>query len=493
MGCHYTFNDLANFRQAAIFKAPMGYQKEACRSFDIRWGRIMPSIRLVTPIPGPKSRALGERRVLAVPRGVSQLTPIFVSRSEGATVEDVDGNRFLDFGGGIGCLNAGHRAPKVIQAIQQQSERFLHTCFMVTPYDSYVRLAERLNALAPCRPPRKTMFVNSGAEAVENAIKIARAYTRRPATICFEDAFHGRTFMTMSLTSKTHPYKAGFEPFASDVYRIPFAYCYRCSYSRTYPDCGVHCGHALEDTFRRNVAAESVAAVVFEPVLGEGGFVTPPREFVQILRETCTKYGILLIADEIQTGFARTGKMFACEHFGIEPDLVLTAKTLGGGLPLAGVTGNADIMDHTGLGSLGGTFGGNPLACEAALATIDAIEEQNLCERAVVLGDHFRRRSLVWRNRFPMIGDVRGLGAMQAFELVRNRETHDPAPAETNQLIRYGYEHGLLLVGAGTYNNVIRMLAPLVITDAQFEEAMEVIEAGLAAVHERQIAHAEVH
>jgi 4-aminobutyrate aminotransferase/(S)-3-amino-2-methylpropionate transaminase len=452
----------------------------------------MPSIRLITSIPGPKSRALAERRSQAVPRGVSQLIPVFVSRSEGAVIEDVDGNRFLDFGGGIGCLNAGHRAPRVMQAIEEQAEKFLHTCFMVTPYDGYVKLAERLNALAPGTSPKKTMFVNSGAEAVENAIKIARAYTRRPATLCFEDAFHGRTLLAMSVTSKTHPYKAGFEPFASDVYRIPFAYCYRCSYSLEFPRCGIHCAHALEDAFRRNVAAESVAAVIFEPVLGEGGFVAPPVEFLQILRDICSKHGILLIADEIQTGFARTGKMFACEHYGIEPDLLVTAKTLGGGLPLAGITGKAEIMDHTGPGSLGGTFGGNPLACEAALATIETIEQENLCSRAMLLGNRFRERCASWKRRFPIIGDVRGLGAMQAFELVRDPETRAPATEEAAQLIRHCYERGLILVGAGTCGNVIRMLAPLVITDEQFEEALHVIEGGLQSVQDSQPAHLAV-
>lgn len=452
----------------------------------------MPSIRLVTEVPGPKSRELSERRSQAVPRGVSQLIPIYVRRSEGAIVEDVDGNEFIDFGGGIGCLNAGHRAPNVMHAIQEQATRHLHTCFMVTPYDGYIRLAERLNALAPGTTPKKTFFVNSGAEAVENGVKIARAYTRRPAIICFEDAFHGRTMMAMSLTSKTHPYKAGFEPFPGDVYRIPFGYCYRCSYSLEYPQCGMKCAYALEDAFRRKVAAESVAAVIVEPVLGEGGFVAPPAEFFEILQEICRKNGILLIADEIQTGFARTGKMFACEHYGIEPDILLTAKTLGGGLPLAGITGKAELMDHTGPGSLGGTFGGNPLACEAALATIDTIEQQNLCGRAMLLGHRFRERCNAWRFRFPMIGDVRGIGAMQAFELVSDPETRSPAAQETSELIRHCYERGLILVGAGTFGNVIRLLAPLVITDEQFEEGLDVIECGLQAIHEKTAAHAEV-
>ena len=332
----------------------------------------MPSIHLKTPIPGPLSQALANRRAQAVPRGVSQLTPIFVSRSEGAVIEDLDGNRFLDFAGGIGCLNAGHREPGVVAALHAQVDRFLHTCFMVTPYESYVRLAEKLNALAPGPTPKKTMLLNSGAEAVENAIKIARAYTRRPAVICFEDAFHGRTLLTLSLTSKTHPYKAGFEPFPSDIYRVPYG----------------QPAALLEDTFQRVVAAESVAAIIVEPVQGEGGFIVPPPGWLTAVADVCREHGILFIADEVQSGFARTGKMFAIEHEGIEPDLMVTAKSLGGGLPLAAVTGKAGIMDHTGPGALGGTFGGNPLCCETALASIEAIENGGLCERAMQLGSN---------------------------------------------------------------------------------------------------------
>ena len=345
----------------------------------------MPSILLKTPVPGPRSRALAERRAAAVPRGVSQVTPVFVARSEGAVVEDVDGNRYLDFAGGIGCLNAGHRAPGVVAALHAQTDRFLHTCFMVTPYESYVRLAETLNALAPGGTPKKTLLLNSGAEAVENAIKIARAYTRRPAVICFEDAFHGRTLLTLALTSKTHPYKAGFEPFPSDVYRVPYG----------------QPAAQLEDTFQRVVAAESVAALIAEPVEGEGGFIVPPPGWLTDVAAVCRKHGILFIADEVQTGFGRTGKMFAIEHEGIEPDLMVTAKSLGGGLPLAAVTGKAEIMDHTGPGALGGTFGGNPLACEAALAAIQAIQSGDLCARAVELGRQFHQRALEWQQRFP--------------------------------------------------------------------------------------------
>ena len=278
------------------------------------------------------------RRARAVPRGIYHATPVFAARAQGATIEDVDGNRFIDFAGGIGCSNVGHRADRVVSAIRAQLDRFLHTCFSVVPYSDYIALAEKLNELAPGDFAKKTILVNSGAEAIENAIKIARCHTRRPAIICFEDAFHGRTMLTMSLTSKTQPYKAGFEPFASDIYRIPYAYCYRCSYSLKYPSCEVFCAQHLEDTFKRVVAASAVAAIIAEPILGEGGFVTPPREFFSILQDICKKHGILFIADEVQTGFGRTGRLFACERYGIEPDLFVAAKSLGGGMPLAAVT-----------------------------------------------------------------------------------------------------------------------------------------------------------
>jgi 4-aminobutyrate aminotransferase/(S)-3-amino-2-methylpropionate transaminase len=443
----------------------------------------MKSIYLRTSIPGPNSAALAKREADSVARGISQLTPIFVARSEGACIEDVDGNTFLDLAGGIGCLNVGHRDAGVTRALHAQVDRFLHTCFMVTPYESYVALAEKLNALAPGTSPKKTILLNSGAEAVENAIKIARAFTKRPAVICFEDGFHGRTLLTLSLTSKTHPLKAGFEPFAPEIYRVPFAYCYRCSYNLTYPGCKLHCAHHLEDTFKRVVAAESVAAIIAEPILGEGGFITPPREWLSTVQEICNRHGILLIADEVQTGFARTGKFFACEHYGVEPDLIVTAKSLGGGLPLAAVTGKAHIMDHTGPGSLGGTFGGNPLACEAALAVIQAIEENGLNERAMALGDRFRTRAIDWQNRLPNVGDVRGLGAMQAFEIVRPDAARTPDPETTKMVTRFCYEHGVILVTAGSYSNIIRLLMPLVITDEQMEEALDVLETALLHAH----------
>jgi 4-aminobutyrate aminotransferase / (S)-3-amino-2-methylpropionate transaminase / 5-aminovalerate transaminase len=446
----------------------------------------MGTIELKTSIPGPRSQALMKRRDAAVVRAAYHATPVFVAKAEGAVVEDVDGNRLIDFAGGIGCLNTGHRAPAVIDALRRQIDRFLHTSFNVLPYESYIAVCEKLNALVPGKGPKKTLLVNTGAEATENAIKIARSYTKRTAIISFEDAFHGRTYMAMAMTSKTHPYKAGFDPFPGEVYRIPYAYCYRCSYSLTYPSCQVHCARHIEDTFKRVVAAESVAAVIVEPVLGEGGFVTPPAEFYPTLSAICRRYGILLIADEVQTGFARTGTMFACEQLGFQPDLVTMAKSLTGGLPMAAVTGRADIMDAAGIGQLGGTFSGNPLSCEAALAVLDIIEKENLCARANLLGERFRKRAAKWEAQWELVGDVRGLGAMQALELVRSKATREPADEETKQIAQYCYEHGLVLITAGSYGNVIRLLMPLVVTDAQMEEAMDVLEGALARVAEKK-------
>jgi 4-aminobutyrate aminotransferase / (S)-3-amino-2-methylpropionate transaminase / 5-aminovalerate transaminase len=433
------------------------------------------------------------RRQTAVARGVSHATPIFAARAEGAILEDVDGNRFLDFAGGIGVVNAGHRAPRVVAAIREQLDAFIHTCFSVAPYEKYIALAEKLNSLVPGAFAKKSVLVNSGAEAIENAVKIARAYTRRPAIICFEDAFHGRTMLTMSLTSKTHPYKAGFEPFATDVYRIPYAYCYRCSYSLQYPSCNVFCAQHLEDTFKRVVASEAVAAVVVEPVLGEGGFVAPPREFFAILQETCKRHGILFIADEVQSGFGRTGTMFASEHYGITPDILVSAKSIAAGMPLAAVTGRAEVMDAPALGGLGGTYGGNPLACAAALAAIETLERENLPERAEKLGQRFDARARDWKKRWPLIGDVRGLGAMRALELVRSRDTREPAKEEADEVLRHCREHGLILLSAGSYGNVLRLLVPLVITEDQFDEGLDVLESSLATVAESQMEAARRH
>jgi 4-aminobutyrate aminotransferase / (S)-3-amino-2-methylpropionate transaminase / 5-aminovalerate transaminase len=442
----------------------------------------MSTIHIRTEIPGPHSRALMARREAAVPRGPYNSTPVFMASAEGAMLEDVDGNRYLDFAGGIGCLNVGHNSPRVMSALRNQLAKHLHLCFAVTPYESYIALAEKLNALTPGKSPKKTFIVNTGAEAVENAIKIARAYTRRPAVICFEDAFHGRTLLAMTLTSKTHPYKAGFEPFASDVYRIPFAYPYRGEKGATAETFA----HHLENAFKRTVAPESVAAVIAEPVLGEGGFVVPPKEYFALLQKICRQHGILFIADEVQSGFARTGKWFASEHFGVEPDLIAMAKSLGGGMPIAAVTGRAEIMDAPGVGALGGTFCGHPLSCAAALAAIETIEKENLLSRSAAIGRRFEERARAWQKKWPLVGDVRGLGGMCAMELVRDAATREPAAAETKEVARFCYEHGLITITAGTFNNVIRILVPLVVTDEQFDEGLGVIESALAAVADRK-------
>jgi 4-aminobutyrate aminotransferase/(S)-3-amino-2-methylpropionate transaminase len=430
-----------------------------------------------------------DRRNAAVARGPFHATPVFAAKAAGVVIEDVDGNRFIDFAGGIGCLNIGHRDGRVLDAIRKQIELYLHVCFSVTPYESYIAVAEKLNALTPGKFPKKTVLVNSGAEAVENAVKIARAYTKRPAVICFEDAFHGRTLMAMTLTSKPHPYKAGFEPMASDVYRIPYAYQYRSEAGTSAEEFA----HHLEDAFKRHVAAENVAAVIAEPVLGEGGFVVPPRDYFAALHGICRKHGILFIADEVQSGIARTGRWFASEYFGIEPDLLISAKSLGGGMPLAAVTGRAEVMDAPGVGGLGGTFGGNPLSCVAALAALEAIEKEGLLARSAEVGKKFEARAQGWQKKWEMVGEVRGLGGMCAIELVRDTRTKEPADTETKELSKYCYEHGLITITAGTYGNVMRILVPLVVTDAQLEEGMDVLEAGLATVAEKkQLAQATV-
>jgi 4-aminobutyrate aminotransferase / (S)-3-amino-2-methylpropionate transaminase / 5-aminovalerate transaminase len=452
----------------------------------------MSTIQIRTAIPGPKSRALSERRAKAVPRGLSHGTPIYVAKAQDAWLEDVDGNRYLDFAGGIGCINVGHRRDPVVNAVKNQLDRFLHTCVQVTPYELYVRLAERMNEVTPGKFAKKTIFFNSGAEAVENAVKIARAYTKRPGIIAFEDAFHGRTLMTLALTSKTHPYKAGFAPFPSEVYRVPFAYCYRCSYSKTYPACDLYCARHLEDTFKRVVANEEVAAVIAEPVLGEGGFIAPPPDYFKVLVDLCHKHGILFIADEVQSGFGRTGALFASERYDIQPDILVTAKSLGGGLPLAAVTGRAEIMDAPGIGGLGGTFAGNPLSCAAALAVLDLFDRENLLARSNELGERFQRRAREWQRRWPIIGDVRGLGGMQAIELVQSQETKVPAADETKRITQGCYEHGLITISAGSYSNVIRVLVPLVITSEQMDEALAVLESAIGSVCAAKAAEAQL-
>lgn len=419
------------------------------------------------------------RRNAAVPRGLGTALPIFIRRADGAVIEDVDGNCFLDFAGGIGCQNAGHRPPEVVAALKEQSDAYLHMCFTVTPYESYVKLAEILNDRTPGSFAKKTFLANSGAEAVENAVKIARAYTGRQAVIAFEDAFHGRTLLALTLTSKVHPYKAGVGPYAPEVYRMPYAYCYRCSYHLTYPSCNVECASRLEDVFLRQVAAGAVAAVIFEPVLGEGGFVVPPAEWFARICDICRKHKILIIADEIQTGFGRTGPAYACEAFGVEPDLILSAKSISGGTPLAAVTGRAEIMDALEPGALGGTFGGNPLSCAAAIAAWQTFDRAHLSAGAALFASVYLHRTRGWKDRFLSIGDMRGLGGMQAIEFVTDRSTREPAAALTKRILSLCHEQGLLIISAGTYGNVIRFLAPLTATSLQIEEGLTILEKAL--------------
>ncbi|MDQ2102129.1 4-aminobutyrate--2-oxoglutarate transaminase [Azospirillum isscasi] len=420
------------------------------------------------------NQSFQERRNAAVPRGLANAMPVYVDRAENAELWDVEGNRFIDFAGGIAVLNTGHRHPKIVEAVKAQLDRFTHTCAMVTPYESFVTLAERLNALVPGSTPKKTAFFTTGAEAVENAVKIARAHTGRPGVIAFTGAFHGRTLLAMALTGKVVPYKVGFGPFPAEVYHAPFPNAYR----------GVSVQDslkALEQLFKSDVDATRVAAIIVEPVQGEGGFNIAPPEFLQALRKICDDNGILLIIDEIQTGFARTGKMFAIEHSGVEPDLMTMAKSLAGGFPLSAVTGKAAIMDAPIPGGIGGTYAGSPLATTAALAVLDVIEEEKLIQRSNDLGERIagRFRSMAQRNTLSVIGDVRNLGAMIAMELVKDRDTKEPAAELTKALVAKAAEKGLVLLSCGTYGNVIRILVPLTASDALVDEGLDIIERSL--------------
>jgi 4-aminobutyrate aminotransferase/(S)-3-amino-2-methylpropionate transaminase len=432
------------------------------------------SIELRTEIPGPKSREILERKERVVAAPLSIFLPVVVEEAHGATLTDVDGNTFIDFTGGVGCLNVGHSNPQVVAAAQEQLGRFSHTDFTIVPYEVYVTLAERLCGLAPMRQPVKAAFFNAGAEAVENAIKFSRSYTKRAAVIGFEGGFHGRTLLAVSLTSKTHPYKAGLGPFAPEVYRVPFPNSYR----------GPSAGEALADLERAlvtQVAAETVAAIVIEPVQGEGGFVVAPPEFLQGVRSLCDEHGIVFVADEVQTGFGRTGRMWGIEHSGVEPDLVTIAKSIAMGLPLSAVLGKAEIMDAPGDSAIGGTYVGNPVAQAAALAVLDVFEEEDLTARAAAIGETIRSRMLAWQDRWDAIGDVRGLGAMLAIELVEDRETKAPSSDLASAVVEAAAERGLLLLKSGIYSNCIRVLTPLVITDSELDEALGVWEQALEA------------
>jgi len=430
------------------------------------------SIELRTGIPGPRSQGILERKAQVVADPLSIYIPVVIEQGDGATLTDVDGNTFIDFTGGVGCLNVGHANPRITEAVQEQAARFLHTDFTIIPYETYVTLAERLVATAPISGQVKAAFFNAGTEAVENAVKFARAHTKRSAVIAFEGGFHGRTLLSLSLTSKTHPYKAGLGPFAPDVYRVPYAQDYRGPSSE-------EALAALERALVTQVAAESVAAIVIEPVQGEGGFVVAPQEFLAGVRKICDDNGIVLVIDEVQTGFGRTGKFWGIEHYAVEPDLMCVAKSIAAGLPLSGVLGRAEIMDAPGDSAVGGTYVGNPVAQAAALAVLDVFDEDGLVERAAHIGDAIRERMLAWQQRWPAIGDVRGLGAMLAIELVEDPATQAPAPDLATRVVEAAAERGLLLLKSGIYSNCIRVLVPLVISDAQLDEALGVWEDAL--------------
>lgn len=443
-------------------------------------------IEMRTELPGPRARELFEKKGRWVARAYATHAPTLVERAEGALVVDVDGNRLIDLTGGVGVLNVGHTNRRVVQAVQEQAERFLHTDFTVTPYASLIELAERLAPLVPGPGPKKGAFFNSGAEAVENAVKIAKAYTRRPAVITFERAFHGRTWMAMTLTSRVRPYKAGFAPFVPEVYRAPYPYVYRSESGDPEVE-AERALRALRRMFRHTVDPESVAAIVVEPIQGEGGFIVPPASFLRGLEEIAREHGIVLVDDEVQTGFGRTGRMFCAEHFGLQPDLVTMAKSIAAGLPLSAVFGRAEVMDAPGPNAIGGTFVGNPVACRAALAVLDAFEKEGLVAEAERSGARIRRRFEEMRERHPLVGDVRGLGAMVAMELVRDRATKEPAGEETARVLAWALQHGVIALSAGMWGNCIRVLAPLAIPDDQIDEALDVLDAALGHV-EREAA-----
>ena len=441
--------------------------------------------RLVTEVPGPRSRAMLERRLAALPQGLYYGSPVFVEAASGAVLRDVDGNSLIDLGAGLAVLNVGNSAPSVVEAIREQLDRLTHTCMHVTMHEPYIELAERLNALVPGDEARRTMFVNSGAEAVENAVKIARYVTGRPGVVVFDHAFHGRTLLAMTMTAKEMPYRHGFRVTAPEVYRLPFAYPYRCPTGGSTPeDCANRCADYAIAEMDKHIGADNIACLVAEPVQGEGGFVVPGPGFLPKLADYCRANGILFVADEVQTGIGRTGRWFGIEHERVVPDLVTTAKSLAGGLPLGGITGRADLMEAIHVGGMGGTFGGNPLACAAALAVLETVEREGLLERAERIGRTMTQRLHEMADRFPAIGDVRGRGAMVAIELVSDRATKAPLPALASRVIEECYRQGVIVLKAGTYDNVIRFLPPLVIDEGLLSEGLDVLEKAFTTAEE---------
>ena len=420
------------------------------------------------------NKELLERRTQNVPRGVVSGNPIFIASAKNAEIWDVEGKRYLDFAGGIGVQNFGHCHPRVVEAIKQQSSQLIHCAFQVCGYETYIKLAERLNKLAPIDGPAKTILFSTGAEAVENSVKIARSYTKRSGVIAFVGGFHGRSLLAVTLTGKNVPYKKGFGSLPTGVFHIP----YPMPYHGVSNEDSIH---ALENIFKASIDPSEVAAIILEPVQGEGGFYAAPFDFLKELRNICDKHGILLIADEVQSGFARTGKLFAIEHSGVKPDLITTAKSIAGGLPLAGVIGRAAVMDAPEPGGLGGTYGGNPVACAAALAILDVIEDEKLLQKNLELGESVKSRlnTMLQSGKFPFIGEIRGLGGMVAFELVKSQQTHEPAADLAKKLTAIALKNGLILLSCGVYANVIRILVPITIPERQLEEALDILESSM--------------
>jgi 4-aminobutyrate aminotransferase / (S)-3-amino-2-methylpropionate transaminase / 5-aminovalerate transaminase len=439
-------------------------------------------MRVMADWPGPRSRELQAERERYLPRGMASTMPVFAASGGGGTLTDVDGNAYIDFATGISVMNVGHGHPRVVKAIVDQVQRLVHSGGPVMMPEVYVRLARRLCEITPGAFPKKALLVNSGAEAVENAVKVVRQATGRPAVISFHNAFHGRTLMSMTLTGKVAPYKQNFGPYAPEVYQVPYPYEYRRPAGMSAESLGGSCVEAVRLLFKTTVSADRVAGILVEPVQGEGGFVVPPPDFLPGLRKLCTEYQIPLIADEVQTGLGRTGSMFAVEHAGIQPDLIVLAKSLGGGLPLAAVVGRSELMDATNPGGLGGTFGGNPVACAAALAVIEVMIDEQLPQRATRLGERALRRMRAWMERHRQIGDVRGRGAMIAMELVTDRATREPAGTLTNEVLRYCHAHGLVLLKAGLYDNVIRLLFPLTVSEQELDRGLDILEEALGSV-----------
>jgi 4-aminobutyrate aminotransferase/(S)-3-amino-2-methylpropionate transaminase len=438
-------------------------------------------------VPGNRSKVLLKLRYEYVPKGVSYATPIFIASGKEALVKDVDGNEYLDFASGISTLNLGYCNDEISLAVKEQMHKYLHSCFQVLMYEPYVQLAKKLTEVTPGDFPKQVLLVNSGAEAVENAVKIARRSTGRQGLITFENAFHGRTYIAMGLTSQVKNYKLGFGPFDPMIQRYPYAYTYRAPFKTSDADYAQWCVKQIEDGFRTYMAAEEIAAIIVEPFLGEGGYVIPPKEFLQGLRRLCDQHHIVFIVDEIQSGMGRTGKLWAVEHFDVVPDILLAAKTLGGGLVLSAVVGRKDVMDSVNEGGIGGTFGGNPLSCIAALKTLEIIERDKLLDRATIIGNYAKNRLAAMTDKYSLIGDVRGLGCAIGIEFVKDRDTKESAEVEVARIRQKCLERGLIILSAGAFHNVLRFMFPLIIEEPELDMGLSILDDAIREVNAESI------